>query len=61
MKVIFLTFGTFLMSSITNGQIIVLKSDFMKNIFKHGHQMYFTMMHVLPIEYLKEYSSLNHT
>ena len=26
----------------------------MTNIFKHGHQMYFTMLNVLPIEYFKE-------
>ena len=34
---------------------------FMMNIFKHGHQMYFTMINVLPIEYLKKYLSLNRT
>ena len=38
----------------------VLKSDFMTNIFKYGHQMYFTTINVLPIEYLKKYSSLNY-
>ena len=42
-------FGTFLMSSITNGKNIVLKSDFMTNIFKHCHQMYFTMINLLHI------------
>ena len=46
MKVDFITFGTFLMSSITTDKISVLKSDFMTNIFKH---VYFIMINVLPI------------